>query len=252
MINTKAEQLIRNQDLSKPFFLYFATPVPHASSDGYGDAQYTVPRFQLRPSVFSFTEKFPERKRQLALIQALDDSFMRITEALVNKGIASNTILVFFGDNGGAIPETGGFVRGANHGVNWPLRNGKGSLFEGGTQFSQPISFWFVACSFRIYDSNYAGVRTPSFIWSPLLKKRGFVTNQLFDVIDWLPTLYEAAGGDLKDLSAVRTVCDSSDRQSFILYLLLVFFKEKLDGVSQWKSLQCKHGISIFISTSEY
>ena len=99
LVNTKAEQLIRNQDPSKPFYMYFATPVVHAASNGYAEAIMTVPRYQLRPSVFSFTEQFPERKRQLALVQALDDSFMRITDALVNKGIANNTQVIYTGSS---------------------------------------------------------------------------------------------------------------------------------------------------------
>jgi arylsulfatase B len=59
------------------------------------------------------------------------------------------------------------------------------------------------------------GVRVPGFIWSPLLQKRGRITNQLFGNIDWLPTLYEAAGGDLADLQP-----------------------HNLMGVSHWKSFQ--------------
>ncbi|GAU92446.1 hypothetical protein RvY_04524 [Ramazzottius varieornatus] len=190
LINIKAEQIIRNQDPSKPFFMYFATPVVHTASNGYGDALDTVPQFTLRPPVFQFSDQFPERKRMLALSQLLDESFKRITDAVVNKGIANNTIIVFYTDNGAPLPPNSAFVRGSNHGVNWPLRLGKGSLFEG-------------------------GIRTNAFIWSPLLKKRGRVTNQLWHSSDWLPTLYEAAGGDLNDLTP-----------------------HKLDGMSQWKSIQ--------------
>ena len=39
-----------------------------------------------------------------AVIQALDDSFKRITDALVNKGIIDNTIIVFLSDNGAPLP----------------------------------------------------------------------------------------------------------------------------------------------------
>jgi hypothetical protein len=96
-------------------------------------------------------------------------------DALVNKGVVDNTIVAFLADNGAPLPESQVFVHGTNYGSNWPLRLGKGALFEG-------------------------GVRTPGFIWSPLLRKRGRITHQLFHVTDWLPTLYEAAGGNLADL----------------------------------------------------
>lgn len=91
-------------------------------------------------------------------------------------------------DNGGS-GRIVGRTMGLNYGSNWPLRQGKGSFFEG-------------------------GIRTPAFIWAPALLKRrgGLLTNQLFHVVDWLPTLYEAVGGNITDLGVI-------------------------DGVSQWRSL---------------
>ena len=59
------------------------------------------------------------------------------------------------------------------------------------------------------------GVRTLSFIHSPLLQNRGFISNQLFHISDWLPTLYEAAGGNPDGL-----------------------IPQNVTGLSQWKSLQ--------------
>lgn len=56
------------------------------------------------------------------------------------------------------------------------------------------------------------GVRGVGFITSPLLKNSGYVSNHMLHVCDWLPTLYEAAGGD----TAIM---------------------KKLDGQSEWKSL---------------
>ena len=47
-------------------------------------------------------------------------------------------------------------------------------------------------------------MRGVGFISSPLLKKRGYVSNQMIHVCDWLPTLYTAAGGD----SSVMTNLD--------------------------------------------
>jgi arylsulfatase B len=56
------------------------------------------------------------------------------------------------------------------------------------------------------------GVRTAGAIFSPLLKKRGYVNKNPVHLIDWLPTFYAAAGGDLADLG-------------------------KIDGVNQWEAL---------------
>lgn len=56
------------------------------------------------------------------------------------------------------------------------------------------------------------GVRGVGFIHSPLLKKKGYVFNNMLHVCDWLPTLYGAAGGKVSDM-------------------------KKLDGYNQWDAL---------------
>ncbi|GAV04640.1 hypothetical protein RvY_14898 [Ramazzottius varieornatus] len=103
--------------------------------------------------------KYPKRKQQLALIQALDESVKRMIGALTNKGVLNNSLFVFASGNGGAAELVGPLTGGANHGYNWPRRAGKASLFEG-------------------------GVRAAVFIWSPLLKRPATMTNQLFHVTD--------------------------------------------------------------------
>ena len=57
-----------------------------------------------------------------------------------------NSVIIFFGDNGGQ-PLLGG---GGN---NWPLRGLKGTVYEG-------------------------GVRTPALLHSPLLKTKGEITSK--------------------------------------------------------------------------
>ena len=104
-------------------------------------------------------------------IIALDEQVGRIKRALDAKGISHNTIIAFMSDNGGA-DRSNPRQDQANHGSNAPLRMGKANLFEG-------------------------GVRCNAFLWSGLLKKRGYVANRLFHVTDWLPTLLAAAGGQL-------------------------------------------------------
>lgn len=90
--------------------------------------------------------------------------------ALNEENMLENSIIIFSTDNGGA-PE--GF--NINHGSNWPLRGAKYNLWEG-------------------------GVRGVGLIWSPLLKEQQRVSHQLMHLVDWLPTLYCAAGGDVATL----------------------------------------------------
>lgn len=55
-------------------------------------------------------------------------------------------------------------------------------------------------------------------IFSPLIKARSRVSEQLMHIVDWLPTLYTAAGGNPLDLFEIGGALP-------------------LDGVSQWSSL---------------
>lgn len=112
----------------------------------------------------------------------------RIYTALQRRNILNNTVIVFISDNGAAPWPLNQHI---NRGSNFPLRMFRGTSFEG-------------------------GVRNLAFLWSPLLKHRGIATEQLFHVVDWLPTLYEAAGGDAANLALSSSIA----------------------GVSQWDSLR--------------
>ncbi|OQV11793.1 Arylsulfatase J [Hypsibius exemplaris] len=188
----KFEQIVHNAERDRPFYVHFATPLPRANMEWDGatekGVQHTMPQYSARPAVVAVSDEFPDRKRQLAQIQALDEQVRRITNALQNKGLLDNTIIVFAGDNGGSARIAGGNPWGINHASNWPLRQAKSTLFDG-------------------------GIRTLAYVWSPIFKRPGgIVTDQLFSNTDWLPTLYEAAGGDPQALGGI-------------------------DGVSHWQSL---------------
>lgn len=98
------------------------------------------------------------------MLDALDQSVGVVVEALSDTGMLDNTIIVFTSDNGASPWGTHG-----NRGFNWPLRGAKFTLWEG-------------------------GIRASAFIWSPLLRNRRRVSNDLMHITDWLPTLYAAAG----------------------------------------------------------
>merc|ERR1712168_846749 len=81
-----------------------------------------------------------------------------------------NTILMFSTDNGGPAVRL--------QGSNWPLRGSKWTLWEG-------------------------GVHGVGFVWSPLINKNKRVSTQLMHITDWMPTIYSAAGGSVKDLGDI-------------------------------------------------
>lgn len=103
-----------------------------------------------------------------AVLSKLDDSVGAVFEALGNKNMLENSVIVFTTDNGG--PAAGFNLNAAS---NYPLRGVKNTLWEG-------------------------GVRGVGLIWSPLLKNTSRIENQMMHISDWLPTLVEAAGGNLR------------------------------------------------------
>nr|CAD7590329.1 unnamed protein product [Timema genevievae] len=102
------------------------------------------------------------------MLARLDESVGKIVEAMAERGMLDNSILVFLSDNGAQT-----FGLHTNEGSNWPLRGSvcpqlKFTLFEG-------------------------GVRGTCAIWSPLIQQTGRVSSDLIHISDWLPTLYSAA-----------------------------------------------------------
>lgn len=59
-----------------------------------------------------------------AMIEKLDESVGKVCKAVEELGIADNTIIIFYSDNGGSEPVTD----------NYPLNGGKGMPYEGGTR----------------------------------------------------------------------------------------------------------------------
>lgn len=99
-----------------------------------------------------------------AMVKKLDDSVGDIVEALYNKGILKNTLIVFTSDNGGMT-----IGNSVNYASNWPLRGTKMSPFEG-------------------------GVRVAGLVWFSIMNRKNHLWNGYMHMIDWLPTLIRAAG----------------------------------------------------------
>jgi arylsulfatase A-like enzyme len=100
------------------------------------------------------------RRLIAAAVDGMDQAMGRVLNALNTAGIANNTIVVWFGDNGG--DETKGSL-------NDPLRGDKGDSYEGGLR--EP-----------------AGIRWPGVL------PAGVVSNQHIWVGDLFPTLCAATG----------------------------------------------------------
>ena len=111
-----------NRESDQPFLLqvhYFAVHIP-LDADPDLEAKYRAkPQVEGRPIA---------RPDYAALLEEMDNSIGRILEALNQRGLDANTWVLFLSDNGGLERESGGWPGTSNR----PLRDQKGTLYEGG------------------------------------------------------------------------------------------------------------------------
>ena len=113
-----------NQD--RPFFLYFSDFLVHVPLEG---KQHLVEKYRKKEAVGGHHHPV-----YAAMIEALDYSCCRIIDTLDRLGLADNTLVLFYSDNGGCGSAKN---RGLDHTKKsltsvYPLRGMKGMLYEGG------------------------------------------------------------------------------------------------------------------------
>ncbi len=137
LLGREGARWIRERDEAKPFFLYMPFIAPHTPLDAPEDlkAKYEDMEDDREPARSAQTDD-SRRLRKLmlrpsarpmyaAVVDGMDQAIGMVLDALDDEGVAENTIVLFFSDNGGAAYATGGAD-------NVPLRGGKGDTFEGG------------------------------------------------------------------------------------------------------------------------
>lgn len=160
LLGQDAVRYIDKYDPAKPMFMYLAFTAPHTP---YQVPQEYLDRFKSIPD--------PNRRAYAAMISAMDDQIANVLAALQKKGMRDNTLVVFHSDNGGVKSATfAGQIetKGALPASNGPFREGKGSLYEGGTR--------------AVALANWPGHIRPQKVEQPL------------HVVDMLPTLAARAG----------------------------------------------------------
>ncbi len=126
LLTKEAVSLIQRHDDPAPLFLMLS----YNSPARYGDA----PR-ALLDSYAALTDD--TRRSYAAAVTQLDSAIGEVVAALEKRRMLNDTLLIFFSDNGGAVPNrftTGdGDVR-SPAADNGRFREGKGSLYEGGVR----------------------------------------------------------------------------------------------------------------------
>lgn len=167
LMGDDAVRLIQQHDGKQPMFLYLAFTAPHTP--------YQVPKEYEDRYAASIPD--PTRRTYAAMITAMDDQVGRVVAALKARGMMEDTLIVYQSDNGGV---TSAKFAGESDvskitlpASNAPWRDGKGTLYEGGT---------------RVIALAH---------WQGRLKP-GSIVDQPMHVVDMLPTLVGVAGGSAK------------------------------------------------------
>ena len=159
IFTNRAVQVIQEHNTSEPLYLYVAYHNVHDACQ--------ADRFLLGLNApLETVERYPTTmldtwKTQAAMTTELDYGVGNITQALKDRHMWNNSVLVLISDNGGPL----------DHSSNFPLRAGKGSEFEG-------------------------GYRVTGLVASPLLDKsvRGTNYSGMMHAADWYATLTGVAG----------------------------------------------------------
>jgi len=175
-----------------PFFLYFAHTFPHvplfASADFRGKS----------PAGFYGD-----------VIEELDWSVGRVLDTVRAQGLAERTLVLFSSDNGPWL------IFNHHGGSAGPLREGKGSTWEG-------------------------GMRVPGIFWWPGRIPAGVVQREVAATLDVLPTFAKLAGAPLPtvtldgvDISPLLFNTGRGERDAFFYYRGDVLFAARM---GEWKA----------------
>lgn len=144
VIHKQALKFIKD-NAAKPFFMYYASPIPHAALQAPPEkvAYYRKKIGPEKPYTGKsyFPNQYP-KATYAAMISTLDEQVGEIVQQLKNEGIYDNTLIIFSSDNGpsdeGGTPTP--FFESASPFVT-ELGRMKGYVYEGGVRVPM-IASW--------------------------------------------------------------------------------------------------------------
>jgi len=152
-ITDRAIQFLEKNS-TKPFFLYVSHNAIH---DPVMEAKSSIEKFE-NDTALAALNILPVLA---AMVERLDKGVGKLLSKVNELGLADNTVVIFYGDNGGKDAY-------ANQ---YPFRKGKGWLYEG-------------------------GIRVPLIIRWPQRVKANNSSDFMLSSIDFFPTLLDIAGGN--------------------------------------------------------
>ncbi|MEI6645820.1 MAG: arylsulfatase [bacterium] len=134
---TYADQLIQKNVLAwveqqgaKPFFLFYATTLPHA--------QYEIDDLGHYKDMSDWTE---QAKAFAAMVTRLDRNIGELVVLLKKMGVDKNTLIIFSGDNGAAFDDKSSIAKFFNQSMDGKLRGFKRGMYEGGLR-QAALAYW--------------------------------------------------------------------------------------------------------------
>jgi arylsulfatase A-like enzyme len=165
LLGNEAVKLINAHDPAIPLYLYLTFNAPHTP---YQAPQEYLDRYKNISD--------PSRRAYAGSITAMDEQIGRVLDALDEKKMRDNTLIVFQSDNGGTrnamFAGEGDMSKIKIPCDNGPYREGKGSLYEGGTR----------VCALANWPGHI---------------KSGVVVDGMIHTVDMYPTLANLAGASI-------------------------------------------------------
>lgn len=150
LVSADAVEFVK-KNRERPFFLYLSHPAPHFPWQGPDDADKVI-----RPKKPEWQEG--DRETYVAMVERMDEGIGDLLATLDELDLTERTLVVFTSDNGGH-----------TYSRNAPLRDYKGSLFEG-------------------------GIRVPCIARWPGVIPAGEISAQVGITMDWTATFAALAG----------------------------------------------------------
>ncbi|XP_002732496.1 arylsulfatase B-like [Saccoglossus kowalevskii] len=149
MLGDRAEHIVNTHYPGTPLFLAFTLDIPAKHLE--------IPE--------EYEEKYSDieddRTRQFyGKLTMMDDIIGGVVDALKNRGMYDDSLIIFIGDNGALSSQSGS---------NYPFRGIAGTMFEGAT-------------------------RVPSIVSGKGIKKTGYESNELYSIVDIHRTILDVAG----------------------------------------------------------
>lgn len=205
----------------KPFFMYYATPIPHLPLQAPQRwVDYYVNKFGDEEPLTKagyYPHRYP-RAAYAGMISYLDEQVGELVSKLKELGIYGNTIIIFTSDNGPTYVDADTKWFESAKPFQTETGRTKGHLYEG-------------------------GIRVPMIVSWPKKIKPGTETNHISAFWDLMPTLCEISGGEIPKITdgiSFLPVLEGREQQSheYLYWEFAGYGGQQAVRMGNWKAIR--------------